>query len=159
MKVSVLAVGKPRGALESVIREFEVRAAHYWKLDLEEVNSGSGRGSSQDVKAVQASEGQRLLARVPKGSETWALAREGSEVSSVALAEALAGKALEGVRGITFLVGGTFGLSPEVLERADRRMSLSPMTLRHELARLVLTEQLYRAGTILRNEPYHKGGS
>ena len=136
-----------------------MRAAHYWKLDIEEVDSGSGWVSSQDLKAAQAQEGKRLRARGPKGSYMWALTREGSEVSFVALAEALAAKSLQGVRGITFLVGGAFGLSPQVLERADRRMLLSPMTLPHEPARLVLTEQLYRAGTILRNEPYHKVGS
>jgi 23S rRNA (pseudouridine1915-N3)-methyltransferase len=66
--------------------------------------------------------------------------------------------ALDSVREVAFLIGGAFGLSPDLIAEADRRLSLSGLTLPHEMARLVLAEQLYRAGTISRGEPYHKGG-
>jgi len=159
MKVSVLAVGKPRGALESIIREFEVRAARYWRLEIIEVESGSGGKARRDPRAAQAAEGKRLLARVPAGSQKWALTRDGSRISSSALAAELGDMAVTGAPGVSFLLGGAFGLDGNVLAEAHRKVSLSAMTLPHEIARLVLTEQLYRAGTILRNEPYHKGSS
>jgi 23S rRNA (pseudouridine1915-N3)-methyltransferase len=73
------------------------------------------------------------------------------------LASFLGAEALRASPGVAFVLGGAFGLSDQVLERAQRRLSLSDLTLPHELARLVLTEQLYRAGTLLRGEPYHKG--
>ena len=159
MKISVLVVGRVRGPLESAVQEFEMRAAHYWKLDVVEIESGAGRGDRRDAGAIQRAEGRRLLARVPEGSEAWALTRGGAGTSSSAFARALGAKALEGSPGVTFLVGGAYGLDPDVLGRADSSLSLSEMTLPHELARLVLAEQLYRAGTILRHEPYHKGRS
>ena len=134
-----------------------MRAAHYWKLDVVEIESGVRRGDRRDARSVRSSEGRRLLDRIPDGSDVWALTRGGPGTSSRAFAKALGAKALEGSPGVTFLVGGAYGLDPEVLGRADSNLSLSEMTLPHELARLVLAEQLYRAGTILRSEPYHKG--
>ncbi len=73
------------------------------------------------------------------------------------LADFMAERALRSVQDVTFVIGGAFGLGEGILERSTLRLSLSPMTLPHEIARLLLVEQLYRAGTILRNEPYHKG--
>jgi 23S rRNA (pseudouridine1915-N3)-methyltransferase len=78
-------------------------------------------------------------------------------MTSRALAGLLEKEALASTRNLTFVIGGAYGLSPEVFGRADRLISLSGLTLPHEVARLLLAEQLYRAGTILRNEPYHKG--
>jgi 23S rRNA (pseudouridine1915-N3)-methyltransferase len=103
-------------------------------------------------------EGTELLRRIPEGLEVLALTRTGQGLTSRGLAEVLGEMATYGMPGAAFLVGGAYGLSSEVLARADRRFSLSRMTLPHELARLILVEQLYRAGTILRGEPYHKGG-
>ena len=157
MKISVLVVGRVRGPLEAAVQEFEMRAAHYWKLDVVEIESGVRRGDRRDARSVRSSEGRRLLDRIPDGSDVWALTRGGPGTSSRAFAKTLGAKALEGSPGVTFLVGGAYGLDPEVLGRADSNLSLSEMTLPHELARLVLAEQLYRAGTILRSEPYHKG--
>ncbi len=159
MKVSILAVGRVRGVLAPAVREFEERAGRYWKLEVTEVEAGAGRGGGRDPQDVQRSEGRRLMARVTEGSETWALTREGKGMSSRALAATLGRMAVEASPGVTFLIGGAYGLDSGVIDGADRKLSLSPMTLPHEMARLVLAEQLYRAGTILRNEPYHKGRS
>ena len=80
-------------------------------------------------------------------------------LSSGAFARLLGSRATEGRSGVTFLVVGAFGLAPALLSRADQHLAFSEMTLPHEFARLFLAEQLYRAGTILRGEPYHKGGA
>lgn len=158
MKVTVIAVGKPRGLLAPIIAEYEARAARYWKLDVIEVDAGAGRGDAAAGR-VRKAEAERILVRVPEGAEVWALTRAGKGIASRALAAHLSSLALDSAPGIAFVLGGAFGLGRGVLERARRRLSLSPMTLPHEMARLVLAEQLYRAGTIRRNEPYHKEGS
>jgi 23S rRNA (pseudouridine1915-N3)-methyltransferase len=156
VKVALLAVGRIRGDLAGPVAEFEARARRYFSLEVAEVReetASRGRSPAQ----VMEEEGKRLLARVPTGAEVVALEREGSQWASVRLARYLEELALRSSPGVAFLIGGAFGLSPEVLARANHLLSLSALTLPHELARLVMAEQLYRAGTILRGEPYHKG--
>ncbi|HET8656776.1 MAG TPA: 23S rRNA (pseudouridine(1915)-N(3))-methyltransferase RlmH [Longimicrobiaceae bacterium] len=156
MKVTVAAVGRVRGALAAPIAEYEGRIRHYFGFEAVEVReepATRGRSSAQ----VMAEEGSRLLARVPAGAEIVALDRGGKSYTSEQLAEYLGELSLRAAPGAAFVIGGAFGLSDEVLGAATRSMSLSALTLPHELARLVLTEQIYRAGTILRGEPYHKG--
>lgn len=157
MRIMVVAVGGVRPPLDQAVREYEARAARYWKLSVEEVDAGLGRGGAVDPDEVRQAEGERILARVPEPGELWLLTRQGRGVASEDLAEALGQRALHGLPPVVFSIGGAFGFSREVLEASRRRISLSPMTLPHEMARLVLAEQLYRAGTILRGEPYHKG--
>jgi 23S rRNA (pseudouridine1915-N3)-methyltransferase len=157
MKLSVLAVGKVRGALAPVVHEFEARAARYWKLEVVEVDGGVGRGDARDPETVRRAEGERLLQRIARDGEVWALSRMGKPLGSEDLADELRTRMLHGSSGIAFLIGGAHGLDDRVFEKANRSLSLSTMTLPHEMARLVLAEQLYRAGTILRGEPYHKG--
>ena len=106
---------------------------------------------------MREAEGERILARIPDQLEVVVLTRDGKAMSSEDLAADLAEQALRSSPGIAFVIGGAFGVSEAVLRRARRRLSLSAMTLPHEMARLVLAEQLYRAGTINRGEPYHKG--
>jgi 23S rRNA (pseudouridine1915-N3)-methyltransferase len=110
-----------------------------------------------DAARVREEEGKRLLARVPAGYELVALHEEGKQWTSPHLADYLSGLALHASPGVAFVIGGAYGLSEAVLERARSRLSLSAFTLPHEVARLVLAEQLYRAGTLQRGEPYHKG--
>lgn len=157
MRVYLVAVGRVRRPLAASVREYEERAARYWKLQVTEVDAGAAGGSDrpEDVKAAEA---DRILSRVPDGAEVVALTREGKGMTSSGMARWLGRLALHGSAGACFVIGGAFGLHERVLEASRRRLSLSPMTLPHEMARLVLAEQLYRAGTILRNEPYHKGG-
>jgi 23S rRNA (pseudouridine1915-N3)-methyltransferase len=156
VKVLVVAVGGVRGELAEAVEEFERRAARYWKLEIVEVPAGAG-GRSAEPRAVREAEGERLLARVPSVLELVALTREGRGMDSRDLARYLEGLAVHSSAGAAFVIGGAFGLGGAVLARARRTLSLSQMTLPHEMARLVLAEQLYRAGTILRHEPYHKG--
>lgn len=153
MKVTVVAVGRVKGAVEPALSEFRHRAARYWRLEVEEVREGRG----DDASAVTEEEGRRLLDRVPEDTELWALTRHGTGITSRGLAAHLERLSVRSAPGITFVIGGAYGMAPDILDGADRRLALSPMTLPHDLARLVLLEQLYRAGTIRRNEPYHKG--
>ena len=156
MKVVIVAVGRVRGPLEPAVAEYEGRAGRYWKFEVAEVDAGaSGRNPSPE--RVKEAEGERILARIPDDAEVIALTRAGKGVGSAELAKTLEALAVRSFRQVVFVLGGAYGLHARVLDRANRRLSLSPMTLPHEMARLVLAEQLYRAGTIVRGEPYHKG--
>jgi len=156
VKVVVLVVGRARGALADAVAEYERRAARYWKLEVVEVDDGV-KGGRADPDRVMQAEGDRLLGRLPDGLEVVALTPEGRTVTSEALSRELQQAAVSASPGTVFVIGGAHGLDPRVLARARRRLSLSPMTFPHDMARLVLAEQLYRAGTIARGEPYHKG--
>jgi 23S rRNA (pseudouridine1915-N3)-methyltransferase len=157
VKLTMVVVGKVKGSVAEAVADYEERARRYWKLEVVEVSQGPRKGGD-DPDQVRAGEGERIRARVPEGGEVWVLHRDGQSLPSVALARILGQRGVEGSPGITFVIGGAFGVDGELLRSADRRLSISAMTLPHEVARLVLAEQLYRAGTILRGEPYHKGG-
>lgn len=156
MKVRVVSVGKPSGLLNAPIQEFEERAGRYWKLETVEV-SPERASRNRPVEEIMATEAERIRAAVPEGAEMVAVTRIGKAWSSRALAGYLNELAVRGSAGAAFVLGGAYGLDRDLLRDASRRLSLSAMTLPHELARLVLAEQLYRAGTIVRGEPYHKG--
>ena len=154
MRLVVAVVGRPRDpSLASVIRDYETRAARYWPLDVREVREETARVSSSDV--VRAREGERLIASAPSGSRLVACDEGGDGLSSQQFAAWLQ-EARERARDVTFVIGGAYGLADAVRQQAERRLSLAPWTLPHELARLVLAEQIYRAGTLVRGEPYHK---
>lgn len=156
MRVLVAVVGRVRGEVAGAVADYEMRAGRYWKLEVVEVSAG-GPGRDAGPEAVKGAEAERLLARIPPELEIVALTREGRGMDSRELSRYLERHAIRSSAGVAFVVGGAFGLGDEVLARARRTMSLSAMTLPHEMARLILAEQLYRAGTILRGEPYHKG--
>jgi 23S rRNA (pseudouridine1915-N3)-methyltransferase len=151
MKLRLLCVGSPRPPLADAIADFERRVGHYFDYEASEVSAGKGRPAE-----VRRAESEALLARLPEGFRVFALTRDGKRWDSRDLAGALDELATYGPPSAAWIIGGAFGLSDELLAKADRRVSLSDFTLPHELARLVLVEQLYRAGTILRGEPYHK---
>lgn len=150
MKVLILAVGRPGALLGPAITEYETRAGRYFSLEVKEVAAGRGEGGPE-------AEARRLLDRVPPGFDVMALTREGKRMSSKGLARYLSALGLYRRPGVAFLVGGPFGLAESALSRAEHKLSLSAMSLPRDLARLLLAEQLYRAGTLIRGEPYHKG--
>ncbi|MGH7480643.1 MAG: 23S rRNA (pseudouridine(1915)-N(3))-methyltransferase RlmH [Longimicrobiales bacterium] len=156
MKLLLLSVGKPGPLLADAITEFERRAVRYWPLELAEIREEkAGKGTA--AAAIRSAESARLLERVPPGFEIIALTRGGRRWSSRDLANYLADLAVHSAAGAAFLVGGACGLAPDVISAAQRTLSLGDVTMPHDVARLVMTEQLYRAGTIVRGEPYHKG--
>lgn len=154
MRVVVVTVGRPRGpGLAEAVRDYETRAARYWPLEVHEVREEPARGASPDV--VRRREGERLLARAGAGGTLVACDERGEARTSEAFARWLQ-REREAGRDVAFVIGGAYGLAPEVRDRAGLRLLLAPWTLPHDLARLVLAEQLYRAGTLVRGEPYHK---
>lgn len=154
MNILVLAVGKPRSELAGGIRDYEARAERYWPLVVREVREEPAR--SRTPAEVQGREGERLLGALPHGALVIACVEDGTSMGSVEFAEWLRGERERAGRDLAFVIGGAYGLSHAVGQRAAMRLSLARWTLPHELARLVLAEQLYRAGTIVRGEPYHK---
>ena len=154
MRILVLVVGKARdAALAAAAQEYERRATYYWPVSVIEVREESARGRTSDE--VRAREGARILAQVPPGATLVACVERGRTMSSPVFAKWLQ-SAREGGRGLVIAIGGALGLGDNVVAAASMRLSLAPWTLAHELARVVLAEQLYRAGTIVRGEPYHK---
>jgi 23S rRNA (pseudouridine1915-N3)-methyltransferase len=153
MRMVVAVVGKPRHeSIAAAIRDYEDRARRYWPLDVIEVKEESARAVGPDV--VRRREGERLASAVG-GARLIACEVGGRRMSSREFAEWVQGLR-EAAADVAFVIGGAYGLADELSQRAALRVSFSPWTLPHELARLVLAEQLYRAGTIVRGEPYHK---
>ncbi len=159
MKITAIVVGPAGAPFKDAILEYERRAGRYWKFNVIEVASGGGGKAKAHPDRVIEAEETLLLARLPEDAQIVALTRTGRGMSSAELAGYLQDHALHATADVCFVVGGAFGLGAGILDRAQRRWSLSDCTLPHELARLVLAEQLYRAGTIVKNEPYHKGPS
>lgn len=158
MKVVLVAVGAPKSpSLGAAIAEYESRIRHYFKFEAEEIRPLPLKGSTYTAD-VARKESEALLARVPEGMEVVAVDERGEAWSSERLAAYLEQLGVESREGAAFLIGGPAGLSDALRRRAHRVLALSGFTLPHELARLVLAEQLYRAGTIQRGEPYHRGG-
>ena len=154
MRFVVAVVGKPRDAnLAAAIREYEIRAGRYWPLEVHEVRDEPARSVSADL--VRVREGERLLAAIPPTAEIVACSLSGRAMTSEQFARWLQ-ELRERARDVAILIGGAFGLDEAVTSRATTSLALAPWTLPHELARLVLAEQMYRAGTIGRGEPYHK---
>ncbi len=153
MRIRVVAVGKDRSGLYApAVEEYARRIARHVRFELAEVPEARRHAGTPRAREE---EGEAILARLRPGDRVVALDERGDEPTSAALAGRL-GRWLQGGRDVALVIGGSDGLSDAVLARADERLALSRMTLAHRLARLVLAEQLYRAFTILRGEPYHK---
>jgi 23S rRNA (pseudouridine1915-N3)-methyltransferase len=151
--ITVAAVGKLRPYYRQAVDDYARRLKRYATFVEHEVREAS---RAPTLAAQLAEEAQRLDARIPRGSTLVALTRDGAGWSSSDLARQLDRWRLVS-RPLALVVGGSRGLDPSLLSRASARWSLGPLTLPHELARVVLVEQLYRGFTILRGEPYHKG--
>jgi 23S rRNA (pseudouridine1915-N3)-methyltransferase len=156
MKLWLICVGRPGRLLAAAIAEYEARASRYWPLEVMEVREQKAVKGMREAE-IRRAEAERILKRAPQGAELVALTRMGDALSSVQLARQLERAAAQGGSGIAWVIGGAYGLDETVVRAATRTMTLSTYTMPHDLARLVLLEQLYRAGTIVRGEPYHKG--
>ncbi|HEY0840468.1 MAG TPA: 23S rRNA (pseudouridine(1915)-N(3))-methyltransferase RlmH [Vulgatibacter sp.] len=155
MKVLLLSVGSDKsGLFEPAVEEYAKRIRRYSPLELAEVRP-SRKGGIDPMRARE-DEGQALLARVDPRTFVVAMDERGDLLDSEAFSKKILQEAMVRGRDLAFLIGGAEGHSDAVRARADRVLSLSPMTLAHRLARLVLAEQIYRAFTIARGEPYHK---
>jgi 23S rRNA (pseudouridine1915-N3)-methyltransferase len=153
MRLVVAVVGKPRhAALREAILDYESRASRYWPLDVHEVREESA--ASLAPAEVMKREAKRLRENIPPGARILACDASGRSRTSEEFASMLR-RHREAAQTVAFVIGGAFGLDHDAIGTAEK-ISLAPFTLPHELARLVLAEQLYRAGTIVKGEPYNK---
>ena len=158
MKITIVAVGKIKEKyLTAGIAEYNKRLIPYCRLEIIEVDEERmpADPSAAEKEKVLAREGERLLKHVRDGSYLIVLDVRGKALSSEELAEKIDALALAGQSDVTFVIGGAFGLSPAVVAAANERLSFSRMTFTHQMIRLILVEQLYRAFKISRGEPYH----
>jgi len=155
MKARLLAVGERMPAwVAAGWAEYRKRLSRDLPLDLVEIAAGA-RGKGRDPRRARVEEGQAVLAALDRDVHVVALDGGGKAWSSTELAAQLGQWRMAG-RDLALLIGGPDGHAPEVLERADQRWSLGPLTLPHMLVRLVVAEQLYRAVTIVQGHPYHR---
>jgi 23S rRNA (pseudouridine1915-N3)-methyltransferase len=154
MKFRLVCVGRlSEDWLKQGAAEFLKRLQRHYSIEIVELKEEQGQ--LKDVAGLVRREGVRILERIPADAVAIVLDEKGKQVSSEGLAERLQEEMLHAGRDWCLVIGGPYGLDPAVRSRADLLLSLSKMTLTHQMARLLLLEQLYRSGTILRNEPYH----
>ncbi len=159
MKITILTVGKIKEPFfREAVAEYTKRLSRYADLQIVEVadeKTPDGASAAEEAKILQT-EGERLLRAWKPDAYHVALAIDGKSLSSEGLAAKIDELCVGGVSHIQFVIGGSLGLSPEVLRACDYRLSFSAMTFPHQLMRVILLEQIYRAFRIRSGEPYHK---
>lgn len=159
MQIDILCVGKIKEKFfRDAIEEYKKRLSRYCKITEIEVpdEKTPDQASPEEVLRIKEKEGARLLGKISDSAYVIALAIEGKTLTSEELSDEMNRLFVSGVSHIQFVIGGSLGLAPEVMQRADYHLSFSKMTFPHQLMRVILAEQIYRAFRILRNEPYHK---
>lgn len=154
MKLTLIVVGRTTSPeLQSLINDYERRLTHYFPFNLQ-VIPDLKQAKSLSESQIKSLEGEQILKEVPATAMMILLDEHGKEFRSIELADYLQRRMSAG-RDIYFVVGGPYGFSDAVYKRADDKLSLSRLTFSHQMIRLLFIEQLYRAATILRGEPYH----
>ena len=159
MRINIVCVGKIKEKYFKLgIDEFKKRLSKYCKLEIIELEDEKAPEnlSDKEMLIIKEKEGKKILSKIKDNSYVIALAIDGKNLSSEELAQTINKLGVRGVSNITFVIGGSLGLSDEVLSRADYKLSFSKMTFPHQLMRLILLEQVYRAYRINNGEPYHK---
>ena len=159
MKISVLAVGKIKESwFSDAIREYSKRIGRYAQLWITEVPDEPEREglSAAQIRQLTEREGRRLLEKEAPGAFRIALCIDGKRMDSAAFSQQISSCMNRGYSRIEFLIGGSNGLSDEAVQSADLKLSFSDMTFPHQLMRVILLEQIYRAFKIMNHEPYHK---
>lgn len=158
MRFYLVCIGKLKDAyLRDGVAEFVKRMRPYGGITITELNESKigDKPSDADRKQVVDEEGERLLKVVPKNAYTVLLDVYGKTMSSEDLAKTVAKLEVDGVSDMAFIIGGAFGVSEALRQSVNYKLSFSPMTFTHQMVRLLLVEQIYRASKINRNEPYH----
>ncbi|MCE5043614.1 23S rRNA (pseudouridine(1915)-N(3))-methyltransferase RlmH [Staphylococcus chromogenes] len=159
MKITIIAVGKLKEKYwKQAIAEYEKRLSAYTKIDIIEVpdEKAPETMSDKEIELVKEKEGQRILAKVKPQSTVITLEIHGKMLSSESLAKELDQRMTQGASDFTFIIGGSNGLHQDVMKRSNFALSFSKMTFPHQMMRVVLLEQVYRAFKINRGEAYHK---
>lgn len=158
VNINIITVGSLKASfLAAGIKEFKKRLQRYCNLKIIEVKDEvlAKNASKNDIAALQASEAERIIAKIPDRTYIMALDVQGKPMTSTGFAKSLHNLQVRGYSSFTFIIGGATGLSDLILDKADYRLSLSHMTFTHQMIRLILLEQIYRAFKINNNEPYH----
>ncbi|HWQ79391.1 MAG TPA: 23S rRNA (pseudouridine(1915)-N(3))-methyltransferase RlmH [Anaerovoracaceae bacterium] len=159
MNISIICIGKLKEQYwTEAVREYGKRLSKYCTLTINELKEerAPDNASPAEEAAVIEAEGRSILKHIKKESYAIALEIRGNELDSEALSEKISSLGIAGKSDIVFIIGGSLGLSAEVLARADFRLSFSRMTFPHQMMRVILLEQIYRSFKIMRNEVYHK---
>jgi 23S rRNA (pseudouridine1915-N3)-methyltransferase len=159
MNITIVCVGKIKESFyRDAIAEYAKRLSKYCKFRIEEVADEECKenASPAEEETVKAKEGERILKKIPQSAYVYALAIQGKKLDSVGFSEELSKLFVGGKSDICFVIGGSIGLSDEVLKKADVKLSFSDLTFPHQLMRVILSEQIYRAFRIMNHEPYHK---
>jgi 23S rRNA (pseudouridine1915-N3)-methyltransferase len=155
MQIRLLAIGKTEHpALETLMAEYSKRLSHYTSLSVELIPALKKTKALREEDQKEE-EGKLLLKKISQPDLLYLLDERGKQYSSVGFADFLQQKMNSGTKSLVFCIGGPYGFTPDVYQRAQGSLSLSPMTFSHQMVRPIFLEQLYRAFTILRNEPYH----
>ncbi|MGI6732234.1 MAG: 23S rRNA (pseudouridine(1915)-N(3))-methyltransferase RlmH [Anaerovoracaceae bacterium] len=159
MKIQIICVGSLKESYwTEAAKEYSKRLSKYCTLSINELKEGRApdNPSKADEIALIEEEGKSILKHIKKSSYVIALEIKGKEFSSEMLADKINSLAIQGNSEICFIIGGSLGLSQEVLRAADLKLSFSKMTFPHQMMRVILLEQIYRSYKIIKNEPYHK---
>lgn len=159
MNITILCVGKVKEAFyRDAILEYQKRLSKYCNLSIVEVSDEKTKDSMSEVEInlVKEKEGERLLKNISEKDYVIALAINGKQLDSVELSSFIEKQGISGVSSIKLVIGGSLGLDDRIIKRADYLLSFSKMTFPHQLMRVILLEQVYRAFRIMKNEPYHK---
>lgn len=155
MKTTLLVIGKTdKDFVIKGIEEYQKRLIHYIPYEMKIIPDIKNTKNLSEQQQKQK-EGELILSQVKSGDLLILLDEGGKEFSSVAFSKFIEQKMLSGIKNLIFVIGGPYGFSPDVYKEAQGKISLSKMTFSHQMIRMIFTEQLYRAMTILRNEPYH----
>lgn len=159
MKIRILCVGKIKEKfMREALGEYSKRLSRYIKLEITEVvdEKTPDSASEKEENQIRDKEAERLLKQIRQEDYVIALAIDGKMYDSVAFSKKLDRFGVLGRGSVVFVIGGSLGLGEQVLERADESISFSKMTFPHQLMRVILMEQIYRAFRIIHGEPYHK---
>lgn len=155
MKITLIAIGKTDSReLQQLIDDYTKRLGHYVNFQWDIVPDIKNAKNLSEKQQKQL-EGQEILKRTNNSDHLILLDETGKQYSSVGFSDLLQKKMNSGLKNLLLVIGGPYGFSPEIYNRANGKISLSSMTFSHQMVRLFAIEQLYRAFTILRNEPYH----
>ncbi|MGS2763260.1 23S rRNA (pseudouridine(1915)-N(3))-methyltransferase RlmH [Sinomicrobium sp. M5D2P9] len=155
MNIKLLAIGKTDNtALQSLIQDYEKRLGFYVRFSMEIIPDIRNAGKLSETQQKEK-EGELILKKLQSTDILVLLDENGKQFSSVGFSEFLQKKMNSGIRQLVFVIGGPYGFSDAIYQKAQGKLSLSAMTFSHQMVRLFFTEQLYRAFTILNNEPYH----
>lgn len=156
MKLRLVCVGKlSEGYLRAGVEEYATRIKRYLPFSTVELKEEKTGGKGAESPFIRTREGERILGKISPEAFAVTLDERGQNLSSVGLADLLEKHMVRGTPEIDLVIGGPYGLSEAVKGRGDLQLSLSPMTFTHQMVRLILLEQIYRALTIIRHEPYH----